>query len=230
MKKSHYLISLIYFFAILLTPALAKASGDRCFITSPDVCIFNGPLLNFGLDLNNDYSLQELLAEIALKYAQSGNMQKARHIAESLTIVKLRNQALAALEKMPQPANTNGEIKKITEAQKQQLFDNFDNAKLAKDEDTKVRVAVEMAEFGLFEESENIRQMITDKAFQSLVLIQIADIYISINQKDIAQEKLAQSVELAMSLECNVSPCEEDNDYRGRTLERVYRRFQKPRL
>jgi hypothetical protein len=51
MKKSHYLISLIYFLAILLTPALAKASGDRCFITSPDVCIFNGRLLNFGLDL-----------------------------------------------------------------------------------------------------------------------------------------------------------------------------------
>ena len=227
MKKSHYLISLIYFFAILLTPALAKASGDRCFITSPEVCIFNAPLANFGLDLNNDYSLQELLAEIALKYAQSGNMQKARHIAESLTIVKLRNQALAALEKMPQPANTNGEIKKITEAQKQQLFDN---AKLAKDEDTKVRVAVEMAEFGLFEESENIRQRITNKAFQSLVLIQIADIYISINQKDIAQEKLAQSFELAMSLECNVSPCDEDNDYTGRTLERVYRPFRKPRL
>ena len=221
-------MGLIYFFAILLTPALAKASGDRCFITSPDVCIFNGPFLfNFGLDLDNDYSLQQLLAEIALKYAQSGNMQKARHIAESLTLVKLRNQALAALEKMPQPANTNGEIKKITEAQKQQLFDN---AKLAKDEDTKVRVAVEMAEFGLFEESENIRQMITDKAFQSLVLIQIADIYISINQKDIAQEKLAQSVELAMSLECNVLHCEEDNDYRGRTLERVYRRPQRPRL
>jgi hypothetical protein len=154
-------------------------------------------------------------------------MQKARHIAESLTIVESINQAWSALEKMPQPANTNGEIKKITEAQKQQLFDN---AKLAKDEDSKVRVAVEMAEFGLFEESENIRQMITDKVFQSLVLIQIADIYISINQKDIAQEKLAQSVELAMSLECNVSPCEEDNDYRGRTLERVYRRPQKPRL
>ena len=228
MKKSHYLMGIIYFFAILLTPALAKASGDRCFITSPDVCIFNGPSPNFGLDLSNDYSLQQLLAEIALKYAQSGNMQKARHIAESLTLLKLRNQALAALEKMQQPANTNGEIKKITEAQKQQLFDN---AKLAKDEDTKVRVAVEMAEFGLFEESENIRQMITDKAFQSLVLIQIADIYISINQKDIAQEKLAQSVELAMSLECNVGPaCAEDEEYRGRTLERVYRRPPKPRL
>jgi len=226
MKKSHYLISLIYFFAILLTPALAKASGDRCFITSPDVCIFNGPSPNFGLDLSNDYSLQQLLAEIALKYAQSGNMQKARHIAESLTLVKFRNQALAALEKMPQPANTNGEIKKITEAQKQQLFDN---AKLAKDEDTKVRVAVEMAELGLFEESENIRQIITNKAFQSLVLIQIADIY-SINQKDIAQKKLAQSVELAMSLECNVLLCDEDNEYRGRTLERVYRRPPKPRL
>jgi hypothetical protein len=228
MKKSHYLMGIIYFFAILLTPALAKASGDRCFITSPDVCIFNGPSPNFGLDLSNDYSLQQLLAEIALKYAQSGNMQKARHIAESLTLVKFRNQALAALEKMPQPANTNGEIKKITEAQKQQLFDN---AKLAKDDETKVRVAVEMAEFGLFEESENIRQMITDKAFQSLVLIQIADIYISINQKDIAQEKLAQSVELAMSLECNVGPaCDEDEEYRGRTLERVYRRPPKPRL
>lgn len=227
MKTSHYLIGIIYFFAILLTPALAKASGDRCFITSPDVCIFNGGLLNFGLDLSNEYSLQQLLAEIALKYAQSGNMQKARHIAESLTIVESRNQALAALEKRPQPANTNWEIKKITEAQKQQLFDN---AKLAKDEETKVRVAVEMAEFGLFKESENIRQMITNKAFQSLVLIEIADIYISINQKDIAQEKLAQSVELAMSLECNVSPCDEDNEYKGRTLERVYRRPQKPRL
>jgi|GEM_PF-4124288 len=227
MKKSHYLISLIYFFAILLTPALVKASGDRCFITSPDVCIFNGRLLNFGLDLSNEYSLQQLLAEIALKYAQSGNMQKARHIAESLTLVESRNQALAAIEKMPQPANTNLEIKKITEAQKLQLFDN---AKLAKDEDTKVRVAVEMAEFGLFEESENMRQMITNKAFQSLVLIEIADIYISLNQKDIAQEKLAQSVELAMSLECNVSPCDEDNEYKGRTLERVYRRPQKPRL
>jgi hypothetical protein len=227
MKKSHYLISLIYFFAILLTPALAKASGERCFITSPDVCIFNARLLNFGLDLSNEYSLQQLLAEIALKYAQSGNMQKARHIAESLTLVESRNQALAALEKMPQPANTNWEIKKITEAQKQQLFDN---AKLAKDEETKVRVAVEIAEFGLFEESENIRQMITNKAFQSLVLMEIAEIYISINQKDIAQEKLAQSVELAMSLECNVSPCDEDNEYKGRTLERVYRRPQKPRL
>ena len=106
----------------------------------------------------------------------------------------------------------------------------FDNAKLAKDDNTKVRVAVEMAEFGLFEESENIRQMITDKAFQSLVLIQIADIYISINQKDIAQEKLAQSVELAMSLECNVGSCDEDDGYRGRTLERFYRRPQRPRL
>ena len=177
--------------------------------------------------MSNEYSWQQLLAEIALKYAQSGNMQKARHIAESLTLVKFRNQALAALEKMPQPANTNGEIKKITEAQKQQLFDN---AKLAKDEDTKVRVAVEMAELGLFEESENIRQIITNKAFQSLVLIQIADIY-SINQKDIAQKKLAQSVELAMSLECNVGPaCDEDEEYRGRTLERVYRRPPKPRL
>ena len=227
MKTSHYLIGIIYFFTILLTPALAKASGERCFITSPDVCIFNGNLLFFGLDLSNEYSLQQLLAEIALKYAQSGNMQKARHIAESLTIVGSRNQALAAIEKMPQPANTNWEIKKITEAQKQQIFDN---AKLAKDDDTKVRVAVEMAEFGLFEESENIRQMITNKAFQSLVLIQIADIYISINQKDIAQDKLAQSVELAMSLECNVLPCDEDNEYRGRTLERVYRQPQKPRL
>lgn len=177
--------------------------------------------------MSNEYSLQQLLAEIALKYAQSGNMQKARHIAESLTLVESRNQALAALEKMPQPANTNWEIKKITEAQKQQLFDN---AKLAKDEETKVRVAVEIAEFGLFEESENIRQMITNKAFQSLVLMEIAEIYISINQKDIAQEKLAQSVELAMSLECNVSPCDEDNEYKGRTLERVYRRPQKPRL
>jgi len=227
MKKSHSLIGLIYFFAILLTPALAKASGDRCFITKPDVCIFNSNSYNFGLDLSNDYSLQQLLAEIALKYAQSGNMQKARHIAESLTLVTSKNQALAALEKMPQPANTNGENKKITEAQKQQLFDS---AKLAKDEQTKVRVAVEMAEFGLFKDSENIRQMITNKAFQSLVLIEIADIYISINQKDIAQEKLAQSVELAMSLECNVHPCDEDNDYTGRTLERVYRRPQKPRL
>ena len=227
MKKSHYLISLIYFFAILLTPALAKASGDRCFITRPKVCIFNGNSFNFGLDLSNEYSLQQLLAEIALKYAQAGNMQKARHIAESLTFVESRNQALAAIEKMPQSANTNLEIKKITEAQKQQLFDN---AKLAKDDETKVRVAVEMAEFGLFKESENIRQMITNKAFQSLVLIEIADIYISINQKDIAQEKLAQSVELAMSLECNVSPCDEDKEYRGRTLERVYRRPPKPRL
>ena len=135
-------------------------------------------------------------------------MQKARHIAESLTIVESRNQALAAIEKMPQPANTNLEMKKITQAQKQQLFDN---AKLAKDENTKVRLAVVMAEFGLFEESENIIQMITNKAFQSLVLIELADIYISINQKDIAQEKLAQSVELAMSLECNVSPCDENN-------------------
>lgn len=227
MKTSHYLISLIYFFAILLTPALAKASGVRCFITSPEVCIFNGYLLNFGLNLSNEYSLQQLLAEIAIKYAQSGNMQKARHIAESLTLVTSRNQALAALEKMPQPANTNLEIKKITQAQKQQLFDN---AKLAKDDDTKVRVAVEMAEFGLFEESEKIRQVITNKAFQSLVLIQIADIYISINQKDMAQKKLAQSVELAMSLECNVAPCYEDNEYRGRTLERVDQRPQKPRL
>ncbi len=226
MKTSHYLIGIIYFFAILLTPALAKASGERCFITSPDVCIFNGNLLGFGLDLSNEYSLQQLLAEISVKYAKTGNMQKARHIAESLTIVRLRNQALAAIEKMPQPANTNWEIKKITEAQKQQIFDN---AKLAKDEETKVRVAVEMAEFGLFEESENIRQMITNKGFQSLVLIQIADIYISINQKDIAQEKLAQSVELAMSLECNFL-CDEDIEYRGRTLERVYRRHQKPRL
>ena len=115
---------------------------------------------------------------------------------------------------------------KITEAQKQQIFDN---AKLAKDDETKVRVAVEMAEFGLFEESENIRQIITNKAFQSLVLIQIADIY-SINQKDIAQKKLAQSVELAMSLECNVLLCDEDNEYRDRTLERVYRQPQKPRF
>jgi hypothetical protein len=227
MKKSHSLIGIIYFFAILLTPDLAKASGERCFITSPEVCIFNGDLLNFGLDLSNDYSLQQLLAEIALKYAQSGNMQKSRQIAESLTLVESRNQALAAIEKMPQPANTNSEIKKITEAQKQQLFDNV---KLAKDDDTKVRVAVEMAESGLFKESENLRQMITNKAFQSLVLIQIADIYISINRKDIAQQKLAQSVELAMSLECNVHPCEEDNEYRGRTLERAYRRPQKPRL
>jgi hypothetical protein len=226
MKTSHYLIGIIYFFAILLTPALAKAAGERCFLTRPEVCIFNADLYNFGLDLSNEYSLQQLLAEIALKYAQSGNMQKARHIAESLTLVESRNQALAAIEKMP-PANTNLGIKKITEAQKQQLFDN---AKLAKEEDSKVRVAVEMAEFGLFEESENLRQMITNKAFQSLVLIEIADIYISINQKDIAQEKLAQSVELAMSLECNVHPCEEDNEYRGRTLERVYRRPQKPRL
>ena len=227
MKKSHYLMGIIYFFAILLTPALAKASGDRCFITRPKVCIFNGNSFNFGLDLSNEYSLQQLLAEIALKYAQAGNMQKARHIAESLTLVDARNQALAAIEKMPQSANTNLEIKKITEAQKQQLFNK---AKLAKEEETKVRVAVEMAEFGLFEESENIRQMITDKAFQSLVLIQIADIYISINQKDIAQEKLAQSVELAMSLECNVSPCDEDDEYKGRTLQRVDRRPQKPRL
>jgi len=154
-------------------------------------------------------------------------MQKARHIAEFLTLVDARNQALVALEKMPPPANTNLEIKKITEAQKQQIFDN---AKLAKDDNTKVIVAVEMAEFGLFEESENIRQMITDKVFQSLVLIQIADIYISINQKGIAQEKLAQSVELAMSLECNVYPYEDDNEYRGRTLERVDQRPQKPRL
>jgi len=95
--------------------------------------------------LSNEYSWQQLLAEIALKYAQSGNMQKARHIAESLTLVESRNQALAAIEKMLQPANTNLKIKKITEAQKQQLFDN---AKLAKDDDTKVRVAVKMAEFG----------------------------------------------------------------------------------
>jgi hypothetical protein len=226
MKASHYLISLIYFFAILLTPALAKASGDRCFITRPKVCIFNGNSYNFGLDLSNEYSLQQLLAEIALKYAQAGNMQKARHIAESLTLVESKNQALAAIEKMPL-ANTNLEIKKITEAQKQQLFDR---AKLAKDDQTKVIVAVEMAELGLFEESENIRQMITYKVFQSLVLIQIADIYISLNQKDIAQEKLAQSVELAMSLECNVHPCDEDDEYKGRTLERVYRRPQKPRL
>lgn len=65
--------------------------------------------------------------------------------------------------------------------------------------------------------------MITNKAFQSLLLIEFADIYISINQKDIAQQKRAQAVELAMSLECNVSPCDEDNEYRGRTLERVYR-------
>ena len=227
MKKSHSLIGLIYFFAILLTPALAKASGDRCFITKPEVCIFNGNSFNFGLDLSNEYSWQQLLAEIALKYAQAGNMQKARHIAEALTLVESRNQALAAIEKMPQPANTNLEIKKITEAQKQQLFDR---AKLAKDEQTKVIVAVEMAELGLFEESENIRQIITDKVFQSLVLIEIADIYISINQKDIAQEKLAQSVELAMSLECNVYPCEGDKEYRGRTLERVDQRPQKPRL
>jgi len=226
MKKSHSLIGLIYFFAIFLTPALAKASGDRCFITRPKVCIFNGNSYNFGLDLSNDYSLQQLLAEIALKYAQSGNMQKARHIAESLTLVESKNQALAALEKMPQPAKNNLK-KKITEAQKQQLFDS---AKLAKDEETKVRVAVEMAEFGLFKDSENIRQMITNKAFQALLLIQIADIYISLNQKDIAQEKLAQSVELAMSLECNVHPCDEDNEYKGRTLERVYLRPQKPRL
>ena len=150
MKKSHSLIGLIYFFAIFLTPALAKASGDRCFITRPKVCIFNGNSYNFGLDLSNDYSLQQLLAEIALKYAQSGNMQKERHIAESLTLVESKNQALAALEKMPQPAKNNLENKKITEAQKQQLFDS---AKLAKDEETKVRVAVEMAEFGLFKDS-----------------------------------------------------------------------------
>lgn len=139
MKKSHSLIGLIYFFAILLTPALAKASGERCFMTSPKVCIFNGDLLNFGLDLSNNYSLQQLLAEIAVKYAQSGNMQKARHIAESLSIVGSRNEALAALEKLPQLDKNNFEIKKITEAQKQQLLDR---AKLAKDDETKVRVAV----------------------------------------------------------------------------------------
>jgi len=37
-------------------------------------------------------------------------MQKARHIAESLTLVESSNQALAAIEKMPQQANTNWEI------------------------------------------------------------------------------------------------------------------------
>jgi hypothetical protein len=225
MKNIHYLIFIFYSFVILLTPSLVKASDEqRCFVTNRDACIFNGLIGNFGLDLSNEYSLQQLLAEIAVKYAQAGNIKQAQHIAEALTHKPSKNAALSALQDLSQQNQSTFQIKKITEAQKQQILEA---GKSAKDDEAKVRVSVEMAECGLFEESENLRKTISNEVFQSLILIQLADIYISIDKKDIAQEKLAQAVELAMSLKCNVYPC--SDDYNGRILERVPRP-EKPRL
>lgn len=225
MKINHFLIGIIYFISLLITPRLAIATDPRCFITLSRICIFNSYWANFGLDLSNEYSLQELLAEIAFKYAQAGNIQQARHIAEALTIENSRNAALSALDDFSPTNEISFEIQPITQAEKQQLLDV---AKSATDEETKVRVAVELAEVGLFEEAEAIRKTLENKAFQSLVLIHFADIDISRGNQEMAQEKLAAAVELAMSLECNVSPCSAEDD-NSRILERL-RRPAKPRL
>jgi predicted negative regulator of RcsB-dependent stress response len=155
--------------------------------------------------------MQELLAEIAVKYAQTGDLKKAKLIAEALTIETSKKDALFSIDKLPQQAKKSFAIKKITDKQKQQLLDKaksiLDSAPAFQKEEYKVRIALIMSEFGLFKEAENLIGEMKEKVFQAVTLIGIADIYISLNKMDIAQLKLAKAMELALSLECNVSPC-----------------------
>jgi hypothetical protein len=200
-----------------------------CFITNPNICVFNKSLYSgesgYGLDLSNEYSQQQLLAEIAVKYAQMGNIKEARHIAEALTLESEKKQALSSIESLSKRDKRTFAIIKITELQKRQVLDfaeilKTDNPKLVFVDEAKLRVAVTLAKFGLFEEGEQFAKTINirEQVFYIVALIGIADIYIELNKIELAQEKLAQAVKLTMSLECNVSPCSSLN------------RPQKPRL
>lgn len=230
MYQKPYIIFVIFCLIFLLNPTAAKsfeAPEKRCFITKPNACIFRSTLGNFGLDLSNEYSMQELLAEIAVKYAQTGDMKKAKLIAEALTLETSKADALSSIDKLPQQPKRTFVIRKISNQQKQQLLEeakSFLNAAPAfRKEEYKVRVALIISEFGLFKEADSLIETMKDKVFRAVTLIGIADLYISLNQMDLAQLKLAQAMELALSLECNVSPCS------GNSSERLARP-QKPRL
>ncbi len=77
-------------------PVNRDQNSRRCFTTDSDVCIFGSRFGVFGLDLNITYRKVQLLAEIAAKYSEIGQYNRATQIAE--TLVDSSSKALALVE------------------------------------------------------------------------------------------------------------------------------------
>ncbi len=77
-------------------PVNRSQNPRRCFTTDSDVCIFGSRLQVFGLDLNIAYRKIQLLAEIAAKYSELGQYNRATQIAE--TLEDSSSKALALVE------------------------------------------------------------------------------------------------------------------------------------
>ncbi|MBD2124810.1 hypothetical protein NDI39_31515 [Microcoleus sp. ZQ-A2] len=72
----------------------------RCFITSPDTCIFRGYdsiLSTADLDQSIDYRKADFLAEIAAKYAAAKTYNRALLVARSISIPRPKVTALTAV-------------------------------------------------------------------------------------------------------------------------------------
>ncbi len=80
-----------------IAPASRRENPRRCFATSPSVCIFESELFFFGLDQNESYKKAQLLAEIALKYAEAGQFERALQLAQTLEVDSLKASALVEI-------------------------------------------------------------------------------------------------------------------------------------
>jgi tetratricopeptide (TPR) repeat protein len=77
-------------------PVNRSQNHRKCFVTDSDVCIFGSRFEVFGLDLNITYRKVQLLAEIAAKYSEIGQYNRATQITE--TLVDSSSKALALVE------------------------------------------------------------------------------------------------------------------------------------
>lgn len=69
----------------------------KCFATSTDVCIFGSRYWGFGLDLDTNYRKTQLLAEIAAKYSQIRQYDRATQIIQPLGNTSVKALALAEI-------------------------------------------------------------------------------------------------------------------------------------
>ena len=210
---------------VATVPGLAQEFyGKRCFATDSRVCIFRNSSGNFGLDLSNAYSQQQLLAEIALKYAQIGNFKESSQIVETLLIESLRSSTVSEIKSLSkQDGLPPLLLKEVSRSKVKRLSDAF-QAILDKSNHDKnnqlVRLAIEMTELGLFEDADEVLLAIErDEPYQALVLVHMANVYIQTGQVDIAQKKLSKAMNVVLSLECNVHPC--SNAQEDRILNKI---------
>lgn len=144
-------------------PRLGEAR--RCFITSPDACIFRNPLLPVSfMDLNLEYRKAVLLAEIAAKYAAAKNYDRATLLAQALREPLPKVAALTAIAALNASSGQ-------TESAQQLLAEALQTAKTAGSHETRVvalrRIAAQYAASGQSEAASRLFQLALDNVSSS---------------------------------------------------------------